>query len=104
MSFLDIANTAPAPVQVGMETVYVKCLTLAERNKLLMSNMDNPDDKQKFDAKIVIATLCDEAGKLLLTDNDLDVVCAKDGWMVSKVAMAALAHNHIGNEQDLKKS
>lgn len=104
---LKAASSSPTPHEVeGLGTVYLKTLSAYERNKLLLKGADiknDPEKMAKFDAAVVAACVCDEDGTLAFTEEDVDALSQSNGAVISDVALAALSHNKIGQEQNLKK-
>lgn len=79
-------------VEVGEDTFFVREMTVPQRTKFDLS-LDKKKDKQALERlreKLIVATVCDEAGNLLFAPGDepdlRDVLCSGFELIFSKAA------------------
>ena len=87
----------PAP-EWGCD-VWLKVWSAAERAAFYAWHNDTPKEQrvEQFDARIVAACLCDEAGKLTLTHDDVAALAASpgNGEILDRLANRAVEINGI---------
>ncbi len=100
---LDARDIRIEPVKAWGGTVYVKGMTGAERDAFEASVITLKGNKQNFNlknvrAKLCVMTLCDDEGKRLFEDADLEVLSGKSAEELSKVFVVAQRLSGISKE------
>lgn len=90
-------------------TLYVRELDGAGRTRCMDLFPDNKEDERDPDlmAKVLCLTLCNEYGELLFQESDAPALSKKNGLVIERLFLKALAVNKIGakaEEEEIKNS
>lgn len=100
-----VTELVPVPEWGG--EVYVKGMTGAERDKFESSIVEQRGKEQKMNmanirAKLASLTICDEKGKRLFTEADVQALSQKSAAALQRVMIVAQKLSGIGDE-DVKE-
>jgi hypothetical protein len=96
------ASTGIYPCQVKDETFYVKSMTLAEKDSVEDSVTDKKTGQiqiRGLRSKLLVRCLCDESGKRLFEDTDIDELGTLSAEMLEPLVDLALRVNGFKPEQ-----
>lgn len=101
--FEERRRTSPKvkEVPVGDLTVYVRAITCAEKEAYMKASVDQQPNSI---ARFVALTLCDETGKRLYEDSEIDALATSFARDLDDIWDEALAFNRMGKDQREKKT
>ncbi len=77
----------------------LRAMSVGERDKYENEFIRNKDKGvDNFRSKFLAACICDEDGKLIFSQNDVDALSKKSIKVADKVWKAAMAHNALSND------
>jgi hypothetical protein len=103
---IDFPADCPVTALAGQH-VFVRAMSAGERGRFETQFYDSKKGKVSTERtaevreRLLIATLCDEAGKPLLTARDLDALKEIDSAVVEFLNSAATQHNRF-SESDIE--
>lgn len=104
-SFLNIRGSGPMieAVETPHGTAYVREMMAGEKDRFEAEQVEKAG--QDFRARLIVATCCDESGKLLFTARDVAQVSALPALAIDPVVKAAIRINKLLQEDvdDLRK-
>lgn len=89
-------------------TLYVKTLSGSERAKLrsITDHLTKSGRESEADTHLLILSACDAQGNKVFADSDFAALNEKNASIITRVAMAALRVNGLGEQavEDAKKN
>lgn len=98
MKFENLKRFNVAPVEkITWRNFYVRSFSAAHRSKLvtLAKQFEKEDRQDQLNAYVAVFSCCDEQGKLMFTENDLDIVNEMNATDVDAIALAAMELNGL---------
>jgi len=80
--------------------VLIRCMTAGERDDFEMAWKRNSSNDIR--ARLAVYTVCDQAGKLLFTADDIPILTAKSSRALDRIFAAATIHNGM-TESDVEE-
>lgn len=87
----------PEPVETADGRAWVRPMTAGEKDRWEAVHLKAPD--QDFRARLVAACLCDEAGRLVFTEEDIPALSELPAHVLDPFCVAAARLNRMGAEE-----
>lgn len=94
------------PVQVPEWGCTVHIRQLSVRDRIQLMQKVNDDEAGKLSVYALLFTLCDEAGTLVFTPQDYDLLASKNARVIDRLGKQAAEINHMVGDavDDAKKN
>lgn len=104
-TFLNLCVVPPVvePVDTPQGRFYVRMMTAGQRDRFAEEHDANPN--RNFRARVILATACDEEGKLLFTARDIPAISEVPANVIDPIIRAATRLNSMTDEdiEDVRK-
>jgi hypothetical protein len=96
-SFLAGHVCKPEPVETADGRAWVRPMTAGERDRWETVHLKAPD--HDFRARLLASSLCDEAGRLVFTEDDVPALSELPFYILDPLCQAAARVNRMGPEE-----
>jgi len=100
---IDDIVIKPLPVPEWKRTIFIRTIEGGVRDEFEAITQTNPRD---FRARMAVACVCDEQGKLLFTNADIPALTKKSGRALDRIFAAGIKLNAITKDDvdELRKN